>query len=638
MDASAALDERRPRQAGRVVRAARKALPSEGAVARARILAMVPAAGRGRALAWAALTCLSAAAPVAFVYATGVLVSRLFEAARADGSFGSDAGLLAALGAVGAIFLLQQSLAPWLAVVTATLGRRIDATLEDRAMAASVEPASLDHLLESAALDRLALVKGVGPGQHTAASALVGITGTVSRYLQTAGLLILISAYVWWLGPLVAAGLLTVRPAEVRRKLRSVQIVGGQSAQLRRADYFRELALAAPAAKEVRLFGLGEWIRERFTTDWRAAMEPVWATRGRDERRGVSALALLALVYTAAFTVLAERGLAGDLRPWEIVVVAMALLGAAELAIVGENEGRAEAGSLAIRDVVRLEEAARGALAAGRGAAPPGAPREAIRFEAVSFRYPGAEAPALEGLSLSIPAGRSVALVGPNGAGKTTAVKLLLRLHAPDSGRVLVDGADLRSYDVAWWRSRLAAIFQDFIRYKLTARDNVAFGAGGEEVSDTELEAAARQAGADEVVAGLPQGWDTVLSPEFSGGVDLSGGQWQRLALARALLAARRGARVLVLDEPSASLDVRAEAELFDRFLDLTRGMTTILVSHRFSTVRHVDLIHVIEHGRVVESGSHAELIAQHGRYFEMFTAQATLFADAERAETGASA
>jgi ATP-binding cassette subfamily B protein len=229
------------------------------------------------------------------------------------------------------------------------------------------------------------------------------------------------------------------------------------------------------------------------------------------------------------------------------------------------------------------------------------------------------DVPVLEGFDLTIPAGSSLAIVGQNGAGKTTLAKLLCRLYDPQSGAVEVDGVDLRDLDVDSWRSRLGAVFQDFVRFELSMRDNVA-PAGA---PDDEIRAALADAGAD----GLAD-LDTPLSKQYDGGIDLSGGQWQRVALARALCAVRRGAGLVLLDEPTAQLDVRGEAAIFERVLQATREVTTILVSHRFSTVRQVDRIVVVEHGRIVEQGSHEELMAARGRYRTMFDLQAQRFAD----------
>jgi len=243
-------------------------------------------------------------------------------------------------------------------------------------------------------------------------------------------------------------------------------------------------------------------------------------------------------------------------------------------------------------------------------------PARAIRFRDLSFAYPGG-APVLEGFDLTIPAGSSLAIVGQNGAGKTTLAKLLCRLYDPQSGAIEVDGVDLRELSLESWRNRVAAVFQDFTRFELALRDNVAPAGAPDEV----VRAALESAGAANL-ANL----DTVLARGYEGGTDLSGGQWQRVALARALCAVGLGAGVVLLDEPTAQLDVRGEAEIFDRILSLTRHCTTILISHRFSTVRHADRICVLEHGRVVELGTHDELMAKRGRYRTMFDLQAKRF------------
>jgi ATP-binding cassette subfamily B protein len=250
-----------------------------------------------------------------------------------------------------------------------------------------------------------------------------------------------------------------------------------------------------------------------------------------------------------------------------------------------------------------------------------------IRIRGLRFAYPSRSDRVFDGLDLTIPAGQSIAVVGVNGAGKSTLIKLLCGLYRPDSGEVLVDGFDPGNDPAA--RERVAVIFQEFTRYQLPLRHNVAIGARSLADNDDVIGRALHDAGADDVVARLPQGWDTVLSGEYEGGTDLSGGQWQRIALARALASVAGGAGVLVLDEPTAALDVRAEAELFDRFLDVTRGVTTLLVSHRLSSVRHADRIVVIDEGRIVEDGTHAELLAARGRYATMFTLQASRFAAA---------
>jgi ABC-type multidrug transport system fused ATPase/permease subunit len=241
----------------------------------------------------------------------------------------------------------------------------------------------------------------------------------------------------------------------------------------------------------------------------------------------------------------------------------------------------------------------------------------------VTFAYPGGAA-VLDGFDLTIPAGSSLAIVGQNGAGKTTLAKLLCRLYDPQSGAIEVDGVDLRDLELGSWRGRVTAVFQDFTRFELPLRDNVAPATAPDET----VRAALAAAGAADL-AGL----DTILARGYAGGTELSGGQWQRVALARALCSVSLGAGLVLLDEPTAQLDVRGEAEIFDRILAATRRSTTILISHRFSTVRHADRICVLERGRVVELGTHAELMAAGGRYRTMFDLQAERFAAAEDEE-----
>ncbi len=253
-----------------------------------------------------------------------------------------------------------------------------------------------------------------------------------------------------------------------------------------------------------------------------------------------------------------------------------------------------------------------------------GMPAREIRFRGLTFAYPRSGRPVLEGFDLAVPAGSSLAIVGQNGAGKTTLAKLLCRLYDPQGGAIEVDGVDLRDLDLPGWRARVAAVFQDFIRFELPLRDNVAPAGAPDDV----VLAALAEAGAGGLAA-----LDTPLARGYQGGTELSGGQWQRIALARALCAVRLGAGLVLLDEPTAQLDVRGEAEIFDRILAATRQATTILISHRFSTVRHADRICVLEQGRVIELGTHHELMAERGRYRTMFELQAKRFGATEDEE-----
>jgi ATP-binding cassette subfamily B protein len=262
---------------------------------------------------------------------------------------------------------------------------------------------------------------------------------------------------------------------------------------------------------------------------------------------------------------------------------------------------------------------------------PAGRPREALRFENVHFHYPSATHDVLSGVDLELRAGTSTAIVGVNGAGKSTLVSLISRLRDPTSGLITVDGVDVGSLDAQRWQQAVAIMPQEPARYPVSAYDNIVFGALEFADDRDGVDEVARLSGFDEVLPTLPRGWDTILSRELPRGVDLSGGQWQRLALARALFATRHGARLLVLDEPTAALDVRSEAAFYGRFLEITHGLTTVVISHRFGTVRRADTICVLDGGRITERGTHDELLARPGTYAAMYGMQAARFGDQSR-------
>jgi ABC-type multidrug transport system fused ATPase/permease subunit len=440
--------------------------------------------------------------------------------------------------------------------------------------------------------------------------------GLVQMVAGLASALVL-AGYAWW-APLVLAGawLAThwlLRESGVWRDRNTNEVRQAQ----RQADYAYRLAVDPPAAKEVRLFGLADWVVERFRVRRRHLLElQRRATRLR-ERPVVWSLILVLGANLVVFWSLANAAAAGTLALDHLVTYASAAVATSMIAFGGLSWALDGAAAPAVA-VLHLRDAMdrAGSLVCGtRDAA--GLPAREIRCRDVTFAYPGMAEPVLKGFELTIPAGSSLAIVGPNGAGKTTLAKLLCRLYDPQAGAIEADGIDLRDLDLEAWRERLTAVFQDFTRFELPLRDNVAPAGAPDEA----IRGALEEAGA----AGLA-GLDTVLARGYAGGTELSGGQWQRVALARALCAVRLGAGVVLLDEPTAQLDVRGEAEIFDRILAATRRSTTILISHRFSTVRHADRICVLEGGRVVELGSHDELIAAGGRYRTMFDLQASRF------------
>ena len=439
-----------------------------------------------------------------------------------------------------------------------------------------------------------------------------GLVGMISGVASAAVLFL----FAWW-APLVLAGawLAThwlLRESAVWRDRNTDEV---RSAQ-RDAEYAYRLAVDPPASKELRMFGLVGWTIERFVARrTRLHQLQYEATRLRERPLALS-LFLVAAANVIVFWVLASAAASDRIDLGSLVVYAQCAVGTSAIAFGGFNWAL-DGASAPVAAIWRLEPAmmAAGQLGSGRQTAA-GLPAREIRFVDVTFAYPGGGV-VLEGFDLTIPAGSSIAIVGQNGAGKTTLAKLLCRLYDPQSGAIEVDGVDVRDLDLASWRSRLAAVFQDFTRLELSLRDNVAPGGAPDEVVLQSLNAAG--------AANLAP-LDTVLARGYEGGTDLSGGEWQRVALARALCAVRMGAGVVLLDEPTAQLDVRGEAEIFERILVETRRCTTILISHRFSTVRQADRICVLEKGKVVELGGHDELMAMNGPYRTMFDLQAQRF------------
>ncbi len=377
------------------------------------------------------------------------------------------------------------------------------------------------------------------------------------------------------------------------------------------------------------MFGLAHWLLDRYDQTWDAVTSSMSAVRHRTLRRLARGYLLVAPLHALVFVVAGLAAADGRIGLGVLAVVLQASRDLIDAGQIGSEEYQIDFGAASLPALAELEArsaALPSVTPAAEGRSASGLPRHTLRFEGVSFAYPGTTTVVFDRLDLEVPAGTSLAIVGANGAGKTTLVKLLARLYEPSAGRITIDGIDVRDLDVASWRARLAVIFQDFVRYELPARDNVGLGGLAQIHEPASLCSAADRPGIRQLIEALPKGWDTVLARGYTDGVDLSGGEWQRIALARAFMALEAGAGVLALDEPTANLDVRAEAELFDRFLDVTRGCTTLLISHRFSTVRRADHICVLDGGRQVERGTHDELLAADGHYARMFRRQASHF------------
>lgn len=392
----------------------------------------------------------------------------------------------------------------------------------------------------------------------------------------------------------------------------------------RHLDYLRILGGSKEAAKELKLFGLADFLTGRFTKLSNEIYRENVALSGRKLRMGALLTVLGTLGYYTAYAWVVWRTVKGELSIGTLYFLAGAILQASNnIQQIFSTASSIADQALFLTDLLAFF-AMQPTICSKPNALP--APRPVVRgfeFRDVSFSYPGADRPVLDRLNITLQPGERVALIGENGEGKTTVVKLLTRLYDPTGGQILLDGVDLRDYNIEDLHKEIGVIFQDFMRYEMTARENIGVGRI-EELDDTErIVASARKSLADEVIAKLPGGYEQMLGRRFHEGVDLSGGEWQRLALARAYL---RDAQLLILDEPTAALDARSEYEVFARFAELTEGKMTLFISHRFSTVRMADRIILLANGRIAEEGSHHQLIALGGRYAEMFEMQAASY------------
>ena len=576
---------------------------------------VLPQADRLLAVLWWAVLVLRGVLPAIFAVAMGLLVGAV--------QHGEPLGR--PLTIVGIVFVLLQVLTPVHQALSWNVGDRTAAWLYDRLTLACVRPPGVGHLEDPKLTTDLSVARDfdLGLTGPPLSISIDFIAGGLVEMIGGVACAVVLAAYAWWAPIALAGGWLAthwmLRESAIWRDRNTDEVRAAQ----RDADYAYRLAVDPGPAKETRLFGLAPWIVDRFTTR-RARLHALQyeATRLREKPVAWSLL-LVTCANVVVFASLAIAAANHRLDLAQVVVFAQSAVGVSMIAFGGLNWAL-DGSSAPVAAVLRLESAMApaGALPAGTRSAA-GMPDREIRYRDVTFAYPGGP-PVLERFDLTIPAGSSLAIVGQNGAGKTTLAKLLCRLYDPQSGTIEIDGVDLRELAVDSWRHRLTAVFQDFIRFELPLRDNVAPAGAPDEV----IRAALESAGAANLST-----LDTVLARGYEGGTDLSGGQWQRVALARALCAVHLGAGVVLLDEPTAQLDVRGEAEIFDRILAATRNCTTILISHRFSTVRHADRICVLEHGRVIELGTHDELMTKGGRYRTMFDLQAQRFTATEDEE-----
>jgi len=568
----------------------------------------LPKADPWLAAAWWAVLLLRGVLPAAFAIAMGVLV----------GAVQRGVPLAGPLAFAGTIFVLLQVLSPMHQALSANLGDRTAAWLYDRLTEACVRPPGMGHLEDPKLTNDLTVARDFDLGMTgpPLAISMDFISSGMVEMIGGVASAVILARYAWW-APIVLAGAWVathwlLRESAIWHDRNTDEVRAAQ----RDADYSYRLAVDPPASKELRLFGLAGWTIDRFVARRMRLHELQYAATRLRERPVIWSMLLVTSANVLVFWLLANSVSAGRITLGEAVVYVQSAVGVSMIAFGGFSWAL-DGAAAPVAAVLRLEPAMRpaGELRSGNRRANATPARE-IRLRDVSFAYPGG-ASVLEHFDLTIPAGSSLAIVGQNGAGKTTIAKLLCRLYDPQSGAIEIDGVDLREFDLVSWRSRVAAVFQDFIRLELPLRDNVAPAGAPDDI----VRAALESAGATKLAA-----LDTILARGYDGGTDLSGGQWQRVALARALSAVSMGAGVVLLDEPTAQLDVRGEAEIFDRLLTATRHCTTILISHRFSTVRHADRICVLEHGRVIELGTHDELMVLGGRYRTMFDLQAQRF------------
>jgi ATP-binding cassette subfamily B protein len=515
-----------------------------------------------------------------------------------------------------------------LAVLSDVLGRGVsllDGLLSERfsnetslRLMAHAATLDLEDFEDSELQDKLERARRQASGRIGLISQLFGQAQDVVTVVSfAAGLL----AYAPWLLALLAVALVPAFIGEAHFNAQAYSLSYARTPESRELDYVRQTGASADTAKEVKIFGLNDFLIERYRTlaaGFYAANRRI-AVRRAGWGSALSGIGTVA--YYAAYAYIVWRTLEGDFSIGDLTFLAGSfrrLRTLLENLLLGFSQVSGQA--LYLDDLFGFFEIKAEIVSPPDPRPVPVPFRDGFSFEGVGFRYPGAERWAVRNLTFRLHAGETLALVGENGAGKTTLVKLLARLYDPDEGRILLDGRDLRDYSLFELRSNIGVIFQDFVRYHLSAADNIAVGRIEARDDRARIVAAAQRSLADEVIRKLPNGYEQVIGKRFRTGVDLSGGEWQKIAIARAYM---RDAQLLILDEPTAALDARSEFEVFKRFKELSEGRTAVLISHRFSSVRMADRIVVMSDGTIEASGTHEALLREGGRYAELFELQA---------------
>jgi ATP-binding cassette, subfamily B, bacterial len=573
-----------------------------------------------------ALRLVRALLPLAMLWVGKLIIDEVVAVAAAGFAFDTVGAWLAS-GVLDRLVVLV--LAEFgLALLSDALGRAvalIDSLLGDLfTNATSVRmmehAATLDlaHFEDADFYDRMERARRQTTGRMVLVSQIFSqLQDVVTIVSLAAGLVV----FAPWLILLLVLALVPAFLGEAHFNAQSYSLNYSWTPERRELDYLRQVGASVETAKEVKIFGLNSFLTERYR---QMADAFYLANRGLAIRRagwGAVLAAVGSAGYYLAFAFIVLRTAQGVFTIGDLTFLAGSFA-----RLRGMLEGLLTSFSTVAGQALYLEDLftffeIQPEIDSPEDPHPfPEPIREGFTFENVGFRYPGSEVWAVRGLSFTLQAGEALALVGENGAGKTTLVKLLARLYDPDEGRILLDGVDLRQYSLDDVRAHIGVIFQDFVRYHLSAAENVAVGRIDARDDRERIEGAAARSLAAGVIAKLPEGYEQLLGRRFRTGVDLSGGEWQKVALGRAYM---REAQLLILDEPTAALDARAEYEVFQRFKELTRGKTAVLISHRFSTVRMADRILVLDGGQLLEIGTHEELLAARGRYAELFELQA---------------
>ena len=584
-----------------------------------RALKLVWEVARPWTIAWVVLLILQGLLPAAIVYLTKLVVDGVVLAARNGSSWSQVRPVLVLLLILGGILLLMEVVRGginWVRTVQAELLQdHITSLIHEKSVTADLAFYELSDFYDH--LHRARSEAWYRP---------VALLGNLGALLQSSITLLAMGAILIPLGPWLALALmLSTLPAffvVVHYALAEYQWRLKSTGEERRAWYYDWIMTTAEAAAELRLFGLGKHFQSNYkTVRQRLRGERLQLTR----RQSVAELAasLIALVIIGgALGWMVWRALQGLVTLGELALIYAAFnQGQGLMRTLLENAGQLYGNSLFLGNL--FEFLALQPKIICRTDTPPVAELNAsIDFKRVSFTYPDANSKALDDFTITIPSGKIVAIVGPNGAGKSTLLKLLCRFYDPDQGNIEIDSRDLKDLAVDDLRRLITVLFQQPVHYNSTVRENVLYGDLKREPSQAEIETALAAAGADGVVSRLPEKDQTLLGRWFAGGTELSVGEWQRIALARAFL---RRAPIIILDEPTSALDPWAEADWLERFRELARGRTSIIITHRFTTAMHADVIHVLDRGRIVESGSHDRLLEERGLYAESWSRQISL-------------